>query len=115
MWRVRLTRRALRDIEEIHGYSTERWGLDVATGYVAGIERALSDLETDPSLLRREADWSTHLRFLAVRKHVLVCDVIGTTIFVLAVPHGSMDIVAKLEGLEPRLRDESRSRHDETD
>jgi hypothetical protein len=43
------------------------------------------------------------LRFYAVREHVLICDVIGDRIFVLAVRHAVMDLPRRIAELEPQL------------
>jgi len=53
--------------------------------------------------LRERPDTSLRLRFYRVREHVLICDVIGERIFVLAVRHAVMDLPSRLTELEPHL------------
>jgi len=43
------------------------------------------------------------LRFYRVHEHVLICDVIGARIFVLAVRHAVMDLPSRIAELEPQL------------
>jgi plasmid stabilization system protein ParE len=103
MARVHLTSRALSDIEAIERYSVDRWGKKVANGYLDGLDAALQRLESRPELLRERPDPSLLLRFYAVQRHVLVIDVFGEDIYVLAVWHGRMDVVGRLAELEPQL------------
>jgi len=63
-------------------------------------------------MLRETAEFSRLLRFHRIREHVLVCDVIGGDVFVLAVMHASMDLPERIAELEPRLEEEARFLHD---
>jgi toxin ParE1/3/4 len=101
--RVHLTRRALTDIDEIHGYSVERWGGEVAERYLDDVDSALRRLAQFPSLLQERPDDSLRLGFYPVGHHVLLCDVIGGEIYVLALRHASMDLPRRLVELEPQL------------
>ena len=102
-----LSRRALRDVEEIRRYSVERWGQRVAEDYLDDIEEALDRLRENPDLLRTKPEFSPHLRFYRVQRHFLVCSMIKQNIYVLAVKHGSMDLPNRLAELEPRLLEEA--------
>ena len=104
---VHFSRRALFDIEAIDSYSLERWGETVATKYRADIQAAAQRLGECPELLQRRSEVSLRLRFHFVREHVLICDVIGDRIFVLAVRHAVMDLPQRLAELEPLLAHES--------
>ena len=55
-----LSRRALRDLKSIQGYSVERWGKSVAADYLDSIEEGLNRLRENPSLLRTKEDISPH-------------------------------------------------------
>jgi len=103
MVRAYLSRRALLHIDAIDQYSIEHWGDLVARDYLADLFAAIRRLEESPELLHGDPDRSQRLRFYRVRKHTLVCDVLGGDIYVLAVWHGSMDLPARLEKLEPQL------------
>jgi toxin ParE1/3/4 len=106
-----LSRRALRDIEEIRNYSVEHWGQKVAEEYLNGVEEALARLRESPNLLRTKPEFSRHLQFYRVHRHFLVCSTIGQSIYVLAVKHGSLDLPKRLAELEPRVLDEANLLH----
>ena len=110
--RVHLTRRALLDVEEMHAYSIERWGGNVAEQYLDDLDSALRRLAEFPSLLQERRDDSLRLRFYPVRQHVLICDVIAGQIYVLAFRHASMDLPRRLAELEPQLVYEAQLLHD---
>jgi len=110
--RVHLARCALLDIEEIHAYSIERWGRDVAERYLDDLDSALRRLTELPSLLQERPEDSLRLRFYPVRQHVLICDVIAGQIYVLALRHASMDLPRRLAELEPQLVYEAQLLHD---
>ena len=110
--RVHLTQRAILDIDEIHAYSVERWGGDVAERYLDDFDSALRRLAKFPSLLQERPDDSLRLRFYPVGQHVLICDVIAGQIYVLALRHVSMDLPRRLSELEPQLVYEAQLLHD---
>jgi toxin ParE1/3/4 len=103
MTSVHLTDRALLDVEEIEQYSVRNWGERVAARYLRDLDSALRRLAESPNLLQERADTSLRLRFYPVREHVLLCDVIGDRIFVLALRHAVMDLPRRLAELEPQL------------
>lgn len=112
MARAYLTRRALRDIDEIDRYSTERWGDKVAEQYLAVLFAAVERLGELPSLLQRNEDYSARLRFYRARDHVLVCDVVDEDIYILAIRHTKMDLPRRIAELEPLLLHEAEFFHD---
>jgi len=103
MARAYLTRRALFHLEEIDEYSIGQWGEQVAEQYLADILAAIKRIEEVPELLRSRPDCSLRLSFYRAREHLLVCDVVGDDIYILAVWHGRMDLPGRLERLEPQL------------
>lgn len=104
---VHLSRRALFDIEAIDHDSVEKWGDQVAAKYLPDLYAAADRLGESPNLLQARMDTSLRLRFYPVREHVLVCDVIGDRIFVLAVRHAVMDLPQRIAELEPWLVQEA--------
>jgi len=100
---LRLTERALLDIDEIERYSIERWGQRVADQYLADLGRAFGHLAEDLSLFKARHDYTGRLRFYRVREHVIVGDVVDGIGFVLTVWQGSMDFIDRLPKLEPDL------------
>ncbi|QDU70145.1 type II toxin-antitoxin system RelE/ParE family toxin [Engelhardtia mirabilis] len=107
MSELRLTDRALADLDEIARRSVREWSSRVAGEYLDDLNAALGRLEENPGLLRGHSDYSGRLQFYGVREHVLVCDVFDGRIFILTVWHGAMDIVGRLEKLEPQLVQEA--------
>lgn len=108
---VYLTRRALRDIDEIEHYSARRWGQQAAEDYLQGLNAALQRLQDCPALLRERPEHSLRLRFYPVLKHILIADLVGERIYILTVWHGSMDLPGRLAELEPQLVFESELLH----
>lgn len=104
---LELTQRALADLRDIERYSLETWGRPTADKYLDELEAALDRIQADPDILRLEPQLSAGLYFYRVKKHVLVCDVHGKQVTVLAVIHTSMDLPARLLELEPRIAAES--------
>ena len=107
MTTLHLTERALADIDALERFSAEAWGPQLTAQYFADPSAALSRLEENPGLLVERQEYSGRLRFYGVRKHVLVCVKIADRIYVLTVWHGAMDLLGRLERLEPQLRQES--------
>ena len=99
-----MTTVALRDIKEIEVYSIENWGRKTANKYISEFDVALSLIEQDLGLLRPIVEFSSTLKFYRVRSHYLVCDILEETIFILTVVHGNMDIMQRLNELEPTLK-----------
>lgn len=104
---LRLSRRALLDIQEVETYSVEKWGEKVAAEYLQSIEDALNLLRKDPSLLKAKPDVSPSLCFYRVRQHFLVCAAFEKSVFVLTVKHGAMDLPSRIAEIEPQLRQEA--------
>jgi len=102
-----ISRRAARDLEEISSYSRERWGDRVAEEYVDDIEAALKRLRACPNLLRIKPEFSRHFRFFRVRRHFLICSLVGDNIYLLAVRHAGTDLPNRLAELEPNLLEET--------
>lgn len=108
---VGLSRRAVRDLEQIERYSEDRWGKRVAQDYLHSVESALARLGQQPGLLRSKPDVSEHFKFYRVREHFLVCVQVGDRIYVLTIKHTSMDLPQRIIELEPQLLLEARLLH----
>ena len=104
---IALSRRALRDLDEIKRFSVERWGQVVADEYMRSIEQALVLLGEQPGLLRARPDVSESLAFYRVKQHFLVCALEKENLFVLTVIHGAMDLPERMSELEPALQQEA--------
>ena len=98
-----LTEHAISDLLEIEAYSIEQWEKRTATKYLKDIESSLQLIRKDPDILHAFEGLPEELQFYRVNKHLLVCDVRPTSIVVLTVIHGSMDIPNRLAELLPEL------------
>jgi plasmid stabilization system protein ParE len=108
---VKLTDRAHYDLQEIEGYSLQRWGRKVTDRYLEDIQTALSLLQENPALLRDKSAISTHLKFYRVREHFLVCIRLKGVLLVLTIKHGQMDLSSRIGELEPTLVQEANLLH----
>lgn len=108
---VGLSRRAIRDLEQIERYSEDRWGQGTTRDYLRDLENALTRLRQQPELLRVKPDISEHFKFYRVRQHFLVCIQIHDRIYVLTIKHTSMDLPQRISELEPQLLIEARLLH----
>lgn len=104
--RIRLTQRALNDIDEIYDYSLGTWNEDVAERYVDDIQAALVRIQAHPGLLNKRPEFSEHLRFYVVNRHILVCDHKDDSVVVLMVANARMELFDNLKRLEPTLAEE---------
>lgn len=104
---IKLTDRALYDLQEIENYSLQKWGRETADRYLEDIQTALSLLQESPDLLRHKSDISTQFKFHRVREHFLVCTKLKDVLFVLTIKHGQMDLPTRLGELEPTLVQEA--------
>ena len=108
---VGLSRRAVRDLEQIEHYSVDRWGRRAAEEYLHGVEDALARLGQQPDLLKAKPNISEHFKFYRVRQHVLVCVQMQDRIYVLTIKHTTMDLPERIIELEPQLLLEARLLH----
>ncbi|MEM9857121.1 MAG: type II toxin-antitoxin system RelE/ParE family toxin [Bacteroidota bacterium] len=103
MARVRLTHRALFDIEDILDYSKKEWGLSAAENYLFEIEKSFDLISKNPGILSTNSKISTRFKVYQVKKHWLICEVIRNDVFILTIKHMSMDLIKRLKELEPSL------------
>lgn len=103
---VKLTERALDDIDEIEQYSINKWGNKVADKYLDDIESGLNLIQENSGLLQDFDEFSGRLKHYRIKSYFLICTEAKETIFVLTIKHVSMDIVTLLNKLEPTLATE---------
>ena len=111
--RLQLTERALADLVKIESYSIEQWGKRVAKKYLADIEGRLRLIHENPGLLGSLEGLPEPLQCYPAGKHVLVFDVGPTSLVLLTVIHGSMDILSRLSELVPTLATEVELLHNQ--
>lgn len=71
MTTVRLSRRALKDIEEIKTYTVERWGEAAWLRYFAGLSAALDRVADDPDIGRPRDALLNGMRSLTYERHLI--------------------------------------------
>ena len=104
---VHLSYRAMLDLDEIETYPTEKWGARVAHQYLDDLGAAIERIAEAPQMLRERPDTSLRLLFYPAREHVMVCDIIGDCIFILALRAAVMDLPRRIAELEPQLVQEA--------
>ncbi|QDU74055.1 Plasmid stabilization system protein [Bremerella volcania] len=114
--KITFTQQAADDLNEIYEYSIERWSKRTADKYISDIDAAVQRIQDNPDLLVELPDLHVALRFYHLNKHILICDVDGTSIVVLTVASTYRDIPRLLAYLQPRLGQEvdilhKRARH----
>lgn len=108
MTTIRLTYRALEDLDQIYISSFEKWEESVADKYIDHIEECLQLLKEYPRLLKINDNISNRFKVYPAGKHFLVCDLIDTDIYVLTIQHMSTDLIQTLQELVPTLEEEAR-------
>lgn len=68
---VRLSRMALKDIEDVRAYTLERWGSDQWLRYFAGLSAAMDRIADDPTCGRPRDVFFKNMRSLPHEKHLI--------------------------------------------
>jgi toxin ParE1/3/4 len=92
-YRLIVSPKAGRDLQEIHTYTLQGWGADQADIYLGKIEDAFHSLLENPETGRERNDVRTGYRSMVIEKHVLFYKIENSEIHILGIPHGRMDIV----------------------
>ena len=100
---IKLTDRALDDLDEIEQYSISQFGKQVANKYIDDIEQGLNLLQENNQLLKEVEGFSNSLKYYRIRKHFLICIEVADNIIVLTIKHVQMDVITRLNKLEPTL------------
>jgi toxin ParE1/3/4 len=107
MVKVKLTYRAMLDLNKIHEYSVQAFGQKTAEKYLDDIETALSLIKEQPKLLVLKKGASKFFQFYPVRNHYLICTRVKDVVIVLTIKHCQMDLPERLNELEPSLQQEA--------
>ena len=106
MAKLHLTKRSLRDIQEIFDYSAKKFGITVAEKYLTQIEDALLFVKNNSQLIHYRPEISYRFKVYRCEKHWLIFDLVGEDLYLLTVKHTSQDLLTKLKLLEPSLEKE---------
>jgi toxin ParE1/3/4 len=90
--RLRLSRLALRDLEDIHGYTLDQWGEDQADQYSSQIADALEQITRAPERWRLRNEIHPGCRARLSGKHAILYRVRDGQVEVSRILHGDMDL-----------------------
>ncbi|MGH8551388.1 MAG: type II toxin-antitoxin system RelE/ParE family toxin [Methylococcales bacterium] len=91
MLKIRLTRMAENDLEEIWYYTLSEWGEEQANQYAAFIEEGFHMIGKNPHIGQERSDVKKGYRALQVKKHLIFYRIGTGYLEVLGVPHIRMD------------------------
>ena len=94
MRRVRLTPRALKDLDTIADYTLATWGERQTEEYLAELQQRFEWLAQHPDAGRLRAEIRDGFHSYPQGAHVIFYMVEPDHIAVIGIPHGSMDIEA---------------------
>jgi toxin ParE1/3/4 len=83
---------ASADIGDIYAYSIEKFGVDVAREYHAGLQAAIMRLAIFPETGAVYPGLRPPVRFLTYRRHHILYDHDGTTVWVARIVHHARDV-----------------------
>ena len=95
-----LTRRAARDLRDIHDHSLKQWGEKTARGYIDKLYAAMGGLKVDDHSSRREQS-ALPFKIIAAEKHFIVYEIAEGVPVVLTLLHQRRDIESILGDLTP--------------
>lgn len=90
--RLRLSKLALCDLEDIHAYTCEQWGEEQAVRYSGQIAHALEMIACDPERWRLRNDIHAGCRVCLSGKHAILYRIRDGKAEVSRVLHGAMDL-----------------------
>lgn len=96
MKRLEIKAAARRDLINIHDFSLERWGPDVADKYLADIRAAFSLLLEHPEIGPAYPHRRMAMRVRTVRSHRVFYRVAKTGVTIVRVPHQARDADRRL-------------------
>jgi toxin ParE1/3/4 len=98
MAEIRIQPEASADIADIYAFSVERFGLDVAQDYMAGLGLAFRRLVEYPESGSVFEGIKPAIRRLTYRRHRIFYDFDGTTVMIVRILHQSINEQAQLRG-----------------
>ena len=90
--RLRLSRLALHDLEDIHGYTWDKWGEEQADRYASQIADALESIANAPERWRRRNVIHPECRDCLSGKHAILYRIKDGQVEVSRILHAAMDL-----------------------
>lgn len=101
--RVRLSKKATRDLEDIFEYTLDRWGEDQAIRYVDGLRKHLQNLAEREKLgLSRPWRPGSEIYRSRYEEHVIFYLRTATTSDIGMIPHGQQDFSRDVAAFQAR-------------
>jgi toxin ParE1/3/4 len=97
----RLTRRAARDLRDIHARSVKQWGEVTAHRYLDDLYAAMARAAAQPDIGRLRQQRTAPFLMVPARRHFVVCDRIPEGIVILTILHQVRDIESLITNLAP--------------
>jgi toxin ParE1/3/4 len=92
----RLSPEAKKDLLNIRAYTQKKRGNQQAQKYIDALEKRCNDLARNPHLGRERPEIKPGYRSIAEGKHVIFYRADDSSIEILRIPHGRMDIEHRL-------------------
>lgn len=105
-----LSNAALADLESLGGYTQKRYGRDQRKKYLSQLHNCFIQLSKNPHLGHERPDIKPGYRSVVEGKHVIFYRVKDTSIEIIRVLHGYMDLKRQIE--RSRRKDRSRGDND---
>jgi toxin ParE1/3/4 len=90
--RFRLTKPAIKDIEEIADYIAQQSGLEQSENFLSKLESKFSKLVTFPLLGRKRDEILTNIRTIPLDNYLILYTSIGDDIEILRIVSGYRDL-----------------------
>ena len=87
--RLRLSKLALADLEEIHDFTQNRWGEEQATHYLGMLWDALEEIQMDPTRWRLRPDIHKEARVRVCGRHLIIYRIHNERVEVSRLLHGA--------------------------
>ena len=95
--KVRLSRQALKQLEDIAHDTQQRYGSDQRKTYLERIYQRIDQLKDTPALGQERPDIKPGYRSITAGNHVIFYRLGETMIEIIAILHGQMDLKRKME------------------
>ncbi len=89
---LEFTQAALSDLRAIRDYTLARWGEDQEQAYLGELWTKFEQILSDPGRWRFRPDLFPECQIAAHKKHVVLFRIRGTTLQVVRILHGAMDL-----------------------
>jgi toxin ParE1/3/4 len=98
MLKYKLSKSAVKDLNNIWSYTFKKWSLIQADKYYASLIRVFQDISNNPKEGKNYSGVSTDLLGFRIGKHIIFYEIINADMVeITRILHGSMDLKSKLK------------------